>query len=147
MTEHSRYWLTGPSGSGKTHLLHKVREDKSARGFDLDWVGFRAIGEDWKQWHIPTGIFSVLAKVAEGEDRPFIAAGCDSAPDAMWRAALAFGFEPVVVVPTVEQLIQWRKARGDAPEKIATSERDIASWTKHALKWGCRIIGDTSELM
>lgn len=140
-------WVTGPSGAGKSSLIEKVRAKKLANTFDLDFVGYRTNKEDWSEWHIPSKIFGVLEGIHMATGDSFVAVGCDSSPEQLRAAALAAGFTPVVIIPDLKTLETQRRARGDAPDKVAEAGASIASWSAHAEKWGARVFASDDALL
>lgn len=140
-------WVTGPSGAGKTTLVETVRAKKLANTFDLDFVGYRKKPDDWKEWNIPPKIFGVLEGIHMATGGSFVAVGCDSHPEQLRAAAMAAGFAPVVLLPDVKTLQEYRRKRGDAAEKVAEAAASLESWTKHAQAWGAKTFSSVDELL
>lgn len=145
-----KLWITGPSGAGKSYLVGSVRKrdlEPKPITFDLDFLGYRRPGEDWKKWHINKGAFKLLSANAVQARASVIVVGCDSDPDGVLRAALDEGFEPVVLLPSLTELTSYRRQRGDQAAKIASSERDLASWAAHAERWKAYVASSGQEIL
>lgn len=140
-------WVTGPSGAGKSTLVEKVRAKKLGNTFDLDFVGYRKNVDDWKEWNIPPKVFGVLEGIHMATGLSFVAVGCDSHPEQLKAAAMAAGFTPVVLLPDVQTLQEYRRKRGDTSEKVAEAAESLESWKRHAEKWGAETFESVDALL
>lgn len=149
-----RIHVMGPSGCGKSLLLKQIHDDKNrdVATVDLDILGFRKPGDDWKKWHIPPQSFEWASTLGNIQRRQIVTAGADSDPMSMARAAMRAGFDIYVVVPDKARLQKWRAMRGDDATKVGESPISVASWQAHADEIAkiagdrCHVVSDITEV-